>query len=273
MAPASAHDSRSTALLTRRRLLRGLCRALLCLTTSSSGQTRSLLQGHQSHAARALNVGQYDEVQTLLAARRPTSASVVLARARRDRAGPLRGRGKAAGRCRPASAPGSDAALELGLLQWLGRRGGRDTHTAGRADARARRTSPRGSWCGSGWRRARSAASRTRTASSATPAPRRPTTRRQHRVGRAVPREIQPRRRDEVVPGGAAASTRTTSRRAWGWRARCSKRTRRRRTGGRSACCRRIRTHVPAHLFDRGARARRSAARRGEASRSPRRWR
>ena len=100
-----------------------VCAALLIsLTTVSSGQTRAAsTPAAPDPAARAFNAGQYEQVETLL--RSSTDPRSVALRAR---AAIARGRYAEAETMllAPASAsPGSDAALELGLLQlYLGRR-------------------------------------------------------------------------------------------------------------------------------------------------------
>ena len=97
------------------------CAALfIAITTSSSAQTPPR-SGSDDPATRAFNAGQYDEVVNLL--RTSTDARSLVLRARADIA---RGRYADAEKLLAplaASSPGSDAALELGLLQqYLGRR-------------------------------------------------------------------------------------------------------------------------------------------------------
>ena len=102
--------------------LAAVCAALLIsLTTVSSGQTRAPAPAAPDPAARAFNAGQYEQVDTLLrSATDPRSVAL------RARAAIARGRYAEAEMmlAAPAAAsPGSDAALELGLLQaYLGRR-------------------------------------------------------------------------------------------------------------------------------------------------------
>jgi tetratricopeptide (TPR) repeat protein len=108
---------RSTAeLLTRQRLALVCAIALLCLTSASSAQSpQAPAPSPYENAARALNYGRFDEVGTLL--RDLGDPRAVALRARADIA---RGRyGEAEKLLAPAatSTPGSDAALELGLLQ------------------------------------------------------------------------------------------------------------------------------------------------------------
>ena len=123
MASESGHDGRSTAmLLTVRRLLAVSAILSLCLTAPSSAQGPQPAAGSPfDAAARALNLGQFDEVHNLL-----RSSNDPRAFALRAQAEIAQGRYADAEKLLTgpaASAPGSDAALELGLLQTrLGRR-------------------------------------------------------------------------------------------------------------------------------------------------------
>jgi tetratricopeptide (TPR) repeat protein len=123
MAPESGHDSRSAAmLLTFRRLLAVSAILSLCLTAPSSAQGPQPTAGSPfDAAARALNLGRFDEVHNLL-----RSSNDPRAFALRAQAEIAQGRYADAEKLLTgpaASAPGSDAALELGLLQArLGRR-------------------------------------------------------------------------------------------------------------------------------------------------------
>jgi tetratricopeptide (TPR) repeat protein len=100
-----------------------VCGALLiALSTSSSGQTRQPAGAPpQDPATRAFNAGQYDQVDSLV--RSNTDSRLITLRAR---AAIARGRyAEAEMLLAPlaATSPGSEAALELGLLQmYLGRR-------------------------------------------------------------------------------------------------------------------------------------------------------
>ncbi|MBM3819461.1 MAG: tetratricopeptide repeat protein [Acidimicrobiia bacterium] len=115
---AARHD-RPIRLLTLQRMVAVCAALLIAITTSSSAQTPPSSQ--EDPATRAFNLGQYDEVATLLGPK--TDAASVVLRARADIA-----RGRYAGAEKlltplATSSPGSDAALELGLLQlYLGRR-------------------------------------------------------------------------------------------------------------------------------------------------------
>ena len=123
MATESGQDGRSTAmLLTCRRLLAVSAILSLCLTAPSSAQGPQPTGGSPfDAAARALNLGQFDEVHNLL-----RSSNDPRAFALRAQAEIAQGRYAEAEKllaAPAASAPGSDAALELGLLQTrLGRR-------------------------------------------------------------------------------------------------------------------------------------------------------
>ncbi|MBF8299802.1 MAG: tetratricopeptide repeat protein [Acidobacteria bacterium] len=111
----------SSRVLTRQRLL-AVCAALLvAVTTSSSGQTPAVDNSPAAAAARALNAGQFDQVETLL--RSATDERSIVLRAR---AAIARGRYTDAEKLLAgivSSAPAGDAALELGQLYlYLGRR-------------------------------------------------------------------------------------------------------------------------------------------------------
>ncbi len=117
MAPASGQDGRSTVLLLTVRRLPAVCAIVtLCLTTPSSAQSpQPAAASPFDAAARALNFGRYEEVQSVL--RNSTDPRAIALRARAEIA---QGRYAEAEKllAGPAeSAPGSDAALELGLLQ------------------------------------------------------------------------------------------------------------------------------------------------------------
>ncbi len=103
-----------------RRLL-FICALLLAAGTSSSSQTRQPADTPVEAAARALNAGRYDQIDTILSG--STDPRAVLLRADAEVA---RGRYPQAVTllsAPAASSPGGDAALELGLLQlYLGRR-------------------------------------------------------------------------------------------------------------------------------------------------------
>jgi tetratricopeptide (TPR) repeat protein len=108
-------------LLTFQRLPAVCAILVLCLATPSSAQSPQPNLTPYDAAARALNLGQYDQVAGLLGTL--NDARAVALRARADIA---RGRYAEAEKLLAgpaAQAPGSDAALELGLLQLrLGRR-------------------------------------------------------------------------------------------------------------------------------------------------------
>ena len=108
--------------MTRQHLYAVCVAVLIALTTSSSAQT-----GPSAGAAtadpptQAFNTGRYDEVETLLGASTDARSIVLRARAHIARGRYAEGEKLLTGPA--ASAPGSDTALELGLLQMrLGRR-------------------------------------------------------------------------------------------------------------------------------------------------------
>jgi len=117
------HDGRrpAAAVLTRQQF-GAVCAVLaIALATSSSGQTPAGDSSPAAAAVRALNAGQYDEIERLLASSTDERAVVLRARAHiaRGRYGDAE---KLLGP-RAAANGGGDAALELGLLQlYLGRR-------------------------------------------------------------------------------------------------------------------------------------------------------
>jgi tetratricopeptide (TPR) repeat protein len=125
MTDERAYEDRAARVLTAPRTVAIGAALLIAVLTSSSApfaQTAPIADNTPAGAAtRALNRGQYDQVETLL--RSETDARSIVLRARADIA---RGRyaeaeERLAGPAR--SAPGSDAGLELGLLQlYLGRR-------------------------------------------------------------------------------------------------------------------------------------------------------
>jgi cellulose synthase operon protein C len=103
--------------------LRALCALLvLCLSTASSAQSPQPQAGTPFDAAsRVYNVGRYDEVEPLLRTATDTRSLALRARAHVARGRYAEAEALLAGPA--ASSPGSDAALELGLLQqYLGRR-------------------------------------------------------------------------------------------------------------------------------------------------------
>ncbi|MBI2828865.1 MAG: tetratricopeptide repeat protein [Acidobacteria bacterium] len=119
MADQRVQERPTARVLTRRRLL-AVCAALLvAVTTSSSGQTPAV--DSSPAAARAFNLGQFDQVETLL--RSATDERSIVLRARGAIA---RGRHTEAEKLLTgtvSSAPAGDAALELGQLYlYLGRR-------------------------------------------------------------------------------------------------------------------------------------------------------
>jgi tetratricopeptide (TPR) repeat protein len=107
--------------LTRQRLLAVCAALLIAVTTSSSGQTPAIDNSPAAAAARSLNLGQFDQVDTLLRSA-ADARSIVL----RARAAIARGRYTDAEKLLTgivSSAPAGDAALELGQLYlYLGRR-------------------------------------------------------------------------------------------------------------------------------------------------------
>ena len=142
MAPASGQDGRSTVLLLTVRRLPAVCAIVtLCLTTPSSAQSpQPAAASPFDAAARALNFGRYEEVQSVL--RNSTDPRAIALRARAEIA---QGRYAEAEKllAGPAeSAPGSDAALELGLLQLRVGRRADATRTLQGVLTRSPRTTP-----------------------------------------------------------------------------------------------------------------------------------
>jgi tetratricopeptide (TPR) repeat protein len=109
------------AILTWQRFL-AVCAVLsIALTTSSSGQTPAADASPAAAAARALNAGQYDDVERLLASATDERSVVLGARAHIARGRYAEAEKLLSGLV--AANPGGDATLELGLLQlYLGRR-------------------------------------------------------------------------------------------------------------------------------------------------------
>ena len=260
MPDADAHSASPARVLTRQRLLAVCAAMLVAVTTSSSGQTPALDTSPAGVAARAFNAGQFEKVDAALQAA-TDERSIVL----RAKAAIARGRYADAEKLLAgvvASSPVRDAALELGQLYlYLGRRdeGARLlqavlTRSPQNSPADLLRLGP----CRA---RARPLPGRERV----------PPQRRggrpgrsghQHRVGRGVSRKVQQRRRREVVPGSPEGRrvVRAGAGRALPRRRRSEPAGR--QVGGRSGAQGQpeLRPGAPA---DRGARARRSAARRG----------
>ena len=223
---------------------------LLAIIPAGMAQSARRAQPNLQNATRALIEGRYDEVATLTAALDGQDPAVVALSARA-----LIARGRyqeAESALRPAAerAPASDAALELGLLLQM----------LGRPEAQRAAQSRRGRACLGRERRRRAARARARALraldSSRTPTPRtaRPWRRAarprdQHRLGRAVPREVQHARSAAVVPGGARGGGRTGRRPCSGRRARCPTRTRRRRSRSRKQVLEINPSDVDAHVF------------------------
>lgn len=107
--------------LTWQRLVAVSAALFIALATSSSGQTPPVDTSPAAMAARAFNLGQYDQIEALLGTANDERSIVLRARAHL-----ARGRYADAEKLlasRVAAAPAGDAALELGLLQlYLGRR-------------------------------------------------------------------------------------------------------------------------------------------------------
>jgi tetratricopeptide (TPR) repeat protein len=99
-----------------------VCAALLiAITTSSSGQTPAADASPLATAGRALNAGQYDQVEDLLHSVTGEASAVLRARAHVARGRYGEAEKLLAGLA--GTSPAGDAALELGLLQlYLGRR-------------------------------------------------------------------------------------------------------------------------------------------------------
>jgi tetratricopeptide (TPR) repeat protein len=110
-------------LLILRRVPASCALLLLCLTAPSAAQSpQARALSPLDAAVRALNLGHFDEVEALLRASSDPGAIALRARAEIARGRYAEAETLLAGPAR--SAPGSDAALELGLLQMrLGRRG------------------------------------------------------------------------------------------------------------------------------------------------------
>ena len=106
--------------MTRQRFCAALIAMLMAVTTASSAQTPAE-QTPADAAARLFNIGQYDEIETLLATATDTRSMVMRARAHIARGRYAEAEKLLTG---PATVvPGGDAALELGLLHLhLGRR-------------------------------------------------------------------------------------------------------------------------------------------------------
>ena len=142
MADQRVQERASIRVLTLRRPLAVCAALLIAVTTTSLGQTPAVDTSPAAAAARALNLGQFDRVETLL--RSATDERSVVIRARGAIA---RGRYTDAEQWLTgivSSAPAGDAALELGRLYlYLGRReeGGRLLQ---RVLARGTRNSPAG---------------------------------------------------------------------------------------------------------------------------------
>src|SRR5262245_15295799 len=122
MAPSGQGDRPTAMLLTLRRLLAVCAILTLCLTAHSSAQSpQNTAASPFDAASRALNRGQFDEVATLL--RDSTDPRAIAIRARAEIAQGRYAEAEKLLTAAAASAPGSDAALELGTLQLLlGRR-------------------------------------------------------------------------------------------------------------------------------------------------------
>ena len=126
MADERVQERPSARVLTRKRLLLVCAALLVAVTISSSGQTPAADVSPAALAARALNLGRFDQVDTLL--RSATDERSVVIRARSAIAG---GRYADAEQLLTeivSASPAGDAALELGQLYlYLGRReeGGR----------------------------------------------------------------------------------------------------------------------------------------------------
>jgi tetratricopeptide (TPR) repeat protein len=108
-------------MLTFQRLAAVSAALLISLSAVSSGQTRAPAPAAPDPASRAFNAGQYEQVDTLLRSATDPKSVALRARAAIARGKYAEAETMLAG---PAAAsPGSDAALELGLLQiYLGRR-------------------------------------------------------------------------------------------------------------------------------------------------------
>jgi len=121
MTDERAGHTRPPQLLTWQRLV-AVCAALLvAITTSSSGQTPAADTSPAAAAARAFNLGQYDQIDNLLGSAADQRSTVLRARAHIARGRYANAEKLLAGAA--ASAPAGEAALELGLLQlYLGRR-------------------------------------------------------------------------------------------------------------------------------------------------------
>ena len=121
MADVRVQERPPVQVFTRQRLLSGCAALLIAVTTSSYGQTPAVDNSPAAAAARAFNVGQYAQVETLL--RSATDERSIVLRARGAIA---QGRHTEAEKLLTgtvSSVPTGDAALELGQLYlYLGRR-------------------------------------------------------------------------------------------------------------------------------------------------------
>ena len=116
-----AADRHASRVATRRRITAVCAAVLIAVSASSSGQTPAADTSPAAAAARALNRGQYDQIDGLLKTAADERAVVLRARAHIAR-GRYSEAEKVLGTL-VTSAPAGDAAFELGALQlYLGRR-------------------------------------------------------------------------------------------------------------------------------------------------------
>ena len=190
-------------LLTLRRLPALCAIVTLCLTAPSSAQSPQNTAASPFEAAsRALNRGQFDEVATLLRDSTDPRAIALRARAEIARGRYARGRETAGGSRRLGARERRGARARV-ATDALGRRADATRTLQGVLPRSPQNTPQDLTRLGLAAR----ALGRLPGGERLLPRRQRAGARRcggEHRVGRAVPREIQPRRRDEVVPGRAA---------------------------------------------------------------------
>ena len=243
---------------------------LLCAVQVPLAQSRPPAAATPADAAlKALNVGQYDEVERLL--RSATDARSVAIRARADIE---RGRyAEAEKTLTPVASaqPGSDAALELGLLQMqLGRRNDA-VRTLKLIVARVRRRRRLLRTCVLVWRRARWAVSRRQRDSSVPRIALAPTDVAVNTAwGELFLEKYNRKEAMRVVSGRAEGGREPRAGHSWRGPRRWRRRTRPRRSRRSNAPSRSIPNSVPAHLLAAEIVARRPQARRCSRQRSQR---
>ncbi|MGH9253949.1 MAG: tetratricopeptide repeat protein [Vicinamibacterales bacterium] len=118
---AADRETPRSPVLTGRQFCAVCAALLIAITTSSSGQTPAADTSPAAVASRAFNLGQYDDIDSLLRSATDERSAVMRARAHIARGRYGEAEKLLAGFA--VSSPAGDAALELGLLQlYLGRR-------------------------------------------------------------------------------------------------------------------------------------------------------